>query len=639
MIALLLICAPLASAYQMNVGVTPVQKVLHMMEEMLAKGKAEKQSEKEVFSEYIQWCKDTTREKGYAIRDAGAAVEKLTAAKGKADADVMALNDAIAQLDSDIATANADKKASTEVRDAQRADYDKLHADYSESISSMGEAIRTIGSQPSKMANSFAQFPAKTRGVIAALLEDNLGRPVSADQAGSAFESSSGGILDTLKDMKDKMSDEREKAENEESQQRNAYQLMQQDLTMSIESMSDEMDQKTERSAQRQQDSASDGADAQSQATMKAEDEKYLADVTATCEQKSSDFAERQALRQEELEAVQQAADIIGSGSVSGKADKHLPKLVQTSFVQLRSTTEARRSQVVEFLQNKGLAKAAAQAMEGPFDKVVGMIKSMIAKLTEEAGEEAEHKAWCDGELQANKQTRDSKTAEVSQLTAQKEQIESQLVRLGEEMEALSSAIAELNQQMQQATAQRNKEHAKNTEAVADAKEAQAAVSQALKVLKDFYAKAAAATALVQSHHRQPASFDSAYKGMGGSSTGVVGMLDVILSDFVRLEQETSSEESSAARAFAEFSEDSNADIKMKTDDMKDKGKKSAQKERDLSQTNKDLKATTEELNAAQDVFNTLKPACLDAGVDFEERTARREEEIQSLREALKLLN
>ena len=37
----------------------------------------------------------------------------------------------------------------------------------------------------------------------------------------------------------------------------------------------------------------------------------------------------------------------------------------------------------------------------------------MITKLTEEAGEEAEHKAWCDGELQENKQTRDTKTSEV----------------------------------------------------------------------------------------------------------------------------------------------------------------------------------------------------------------------------------
>ena len=42
------------------------------------------------------------------------------------------------------------------------------------------------------------------------------------------------------------------------------------------------------------------------------------------------------------------------------------------------------------------------------------------------------------------------------------------------------------------------KESAKNKETVADAKEAQTAVSQALTVLKEFYAKAAEATALVQ---------------------------------------------------------------------------------------------------------------------------------------------
>ena len=42
------------------------------------------------------------------------------------------------------------------------------------------------------------------------------------------------------------------------------------------------------------------------------------------------------------------------------------------------------------------------------------------------------------------------------------------------------------------------------------------------------------------------------YKGMGGSSTGVLGMLDVILSDFVRLEEETSTEEADAQRTCAQ---------------------------------------------------------------------------------------
>ena len=82
---------------------------------------------------------------------------------------------------------------------------------------------------------------------------------------------------------------------------------------------------------------------------------------------------------------------------------------------------------------------------------------------------------------------------------------------------------------------------AHNTEAVADAKAVQAAVRQALGVLQKFYDAAAQATSLVQSRagpaNDAPASFSTPYRGMGDSSKGVLGMLDGILPDFVRLDE------------------------------------------------------------------------------------------------------
>lgn len=37
--------------------------------------------------------------------------------------------------------------------------------------------------------------------------------------------------------------------------------------------------------------------------------------------------------------------------------------------------------------------------------------------------------------------------------------------------------------------------------------------------------------------------------------------------------------------------------------------------------------------------FPKLKPSCVDSGVSYEDRVARRKEEIESLQEALKILN
>ena len=57
----------------------------------------------------------------------------------------------------------------------------------------------------------------------------------------------------------------------------------------------------------------------------KAEDEKYLADLVAQCEQKSNDFASRQQLRAEELEAIMKAIEIISSPDVQSASQRRCP--------------------------------------------------------------------------------------------------------------------------------------------------------------------------------------------------------------------------------------------------------------------------------------------------------------------------
>merc|ERR1719253_706167 len=115
---------------------------------------------------------------------------------------------------------------------------------------------------------------------------------------------------------------------------------------------------------------------------------------------------------------------------------------------------------------SKVLALAASRieaAAGGHFDKILGMIKDMITKLTEEASEEAEHKAWCDGELKSNKQTRDAKSSAIDQLTAQSEELSASIAKLGQDIADLTAAIAELDKSVQEATEQRQQEKADNT--------------------------------------------------------------------------------------------------------------------------------------------------------------------------------
>merc|ERR1719428_1300085 len=147
------------------------------------------------------------------------------------------------------------------------------------------------------------------------------------------------------------------------------------------------------------------------------------------------------------------------------------------------------------------------------------MVKDLIVKLMEEATAEAETKGFCDTELSTNEHTRKEKTAQVETLTADIDELTASVAVLSEEITDLTTQITELDAAVAKATTVRNGEKKKNKVTISDAQDAQAAVAQALGVLKEFYDKAGQATALAQQRAAQPEIFDDTpYKGLGGES-------------------------------------------------------------------------------------------------------------------------
>merc|ERR1719240_2086646 len=101
----------------------------------------------------------------------------------------------------------------------------------------------------------------------------------------------------------------------------------------------------------------------------------------------------------------------------------------------------------------------------------------------------------------------------------------------------------------------------KNAETVKEAKAAQVAVEQAMAVLKDFYAKSAEATAFAQQPAEDaPETFEKPYKGLLAEGGNVVDFLEVILSDFTRLEFETAAAEAEEEEQYKTFMFESKKD-------------------------------------------------------------------------------
>merc|ERR1719237_1140350 len=220
----------------------------------------------------------------------------------------------------------------------------------------------------------------------------------------------------------------------------------------------------------------------------------------------------------------------------------------------------ATRSNLVQYLRQRAkelnsrvLSAVAVRVSDDPFRKVKKMIKDLLVRLMEEANEEAEHKGWWDTELATNEQTRKEKTNAVETLHAEIDELEASIAKLKMDIADLSVAVAELDAAMAKATKLRQAEKAENLEAIKDSQEAQTAVAQALIILKEFYSKAAEATALLQQQPVAPDIFDSPYRGMQAENGGVVGMLEVIESDFARLKADTKSAEATAQKEYDTF--------------------------------------------------------------------------------------
>merc|ERR1712113_879883 len=117
--------------------------------------------------------------------------------------------------------------------------------------------------------------------------------------------------------------------------------------------------------------------------------------------------------------------------------------------------------------------------------------------------------------------------------------------------------MGELEVAMAEETAERTAAKQKNEQTIADAKAAQIAVEQATAVLKDFYAKSAQATVLLQMSQTPaddaPETFEKPYNGLMTEHGSVVDFMEVILTDFVRLESETASSEQAEADTYKKF--------------------------------------------------------------------------------------
>merc|ERR1719210_2159544 len=151
-------------------------------------------------------------------------------------------------------------------------------------------------------------------------------------------------------------------------------------------------------------------------------------------------------------------------------------------------------------------------------------------------------------------------------------ELESIRDKLDDEIKELNAEMKELDSELKNATNLRLAEKKENLETIQEAKEGEAAIDGAIDIVDKFYKTSKKETVNLNLAQRAPsddapdAGFDNgeAYVGAQSESGGILAMMDVMKSDFIRTQEETQAAEEKAEQEFLLYSTETTKSIKVK---------------------------------------------------------------------------
>jgi len=671
-------------------NVSPIAKVIELLTDMKNEAVAEGVSEAATYDRFACFCRDTTREKSTSVTSGQDTIESLSADISEKTATREEKADEIQERkkkQEELATTLEE----TKVRLAkERAEYEVTAADLSKAISSLENAISAMDSSKpgflevsAKPHQSFLAIKADIKKSLELAQVLNLVKTTKLKAVSAFLQTSvdpddpeygyhSQGIIEVMGDLlkdfnaeKRQLDDEWEKTETAESELIGDLEGQMTENSNTIDTLKGDVETLGTDIAKAREDLVdSEG--------LMTDDQLYLKDLTERCEQRAGAYDQRSVLRADEIKALTEAltiltdrvGDDVSSSSfleVSSKplAVKEAPSFLQTVRKDTKNLLESARGQTLSgeirkdkalgLLRDEGkrlsstvLVSLAMRVQGDPFVKVKKLIQQLIERLVSESTAEATKKGFCDLELSKAEKNRNHRWADVQRLSAELSSLESKQDALEEELSELDEALTELNENLVNAQQLRAESKQENMETLKDAKEGLAAVSEALLILKVFYKQAAKAKVFLQASpvdEDDPGAASGANKGGQQKANAVLGLLEVIVSDFQKTIKTTSEQESKEAAEFIEFDRTSKADIGGKET-------KTELDEQDLEQTKTTLKEKMKDMESNMNLVDKalaeleeLKPVCIDTGMSYEERVAKREQEIQALKKAVCILD
>jgi len=660
--------------------VTPIEKVMELMKKLSAQVSAEGKKEAAQYDKFACFCKEQADEKLYNIEKSQKIIKKQTAKISKLTTEITELNADINALTLLIEEKEAAIKAAEDLRNEQHEKYLSTDADMQAAIKAIKGAIKALKDSKGNLKGDadldLMQIKALAGQVLSVvhpkLMSVTQRKVVTAlaqtTEPGKAhaFEYQSNDIIAVLEGLKDEFLQNKKELDESEFETNSAFERKRLGLQNEVKfANKDKAEKEQILEAKSEELATTEEEKAQETDAMNA-DQAFLDTVTTDCEQKAADWDQRSKARADELTALADALTTLEEGAAGQYSANKKLNLAQkaTSFLQVRGTS-TEEMQLVATAGASNLLAKAAKSLHSPvlsvtamkvklladhFVKVRAIIKDLVAKLEEDAESEATQKGFCDTNMAAALTDRDTANAQIEEAMATISKITAEKAELEEEIQNLKKAIADNLKALNEATELRNSEKADNEATIATSDEGKTAVELAISILKQFYDNAAFAQTGKYTPpnadrsgktvaDRAPEVFSGEYRGSQGASKGIMGLLDVILSDFERNIESTETSEETAQAGFETFEEDTKTDNTDKEGQIDTKEGRISDIDDLLVETEEDKgDATTLKENSLTEL-KKLKPMCVEGEETYAQRVAKREKEIQALKEAMTLLD
>jgi chromosome segregation ATPase len=641
-----LVFAILGSAFAAKVS--PVAKVIEFLDELKGKVSSDLAAEETMMADYSKWCDTEANEKEDAISSNKRTIGDLEAEIADATARIGELSTEVEDLAGKISGAESDLANATSIRDDEHAAFAASESELVDTVDSLERAIVVVGRGQvsflqSRDKDEMAKYTMalskiiesnwvnkKDKAAVQALLQSSSGDEdlsLQPQASTAAYSSQGGGILDTIKDMKEKAESTLSDARSEEMKAAHAFALLKQSLETELATMKKRMSEATTEKSGLEETKASAEEELASTKKTLADDETYLEELKQSCSMKAAEWETRQKDAAAEMAAIAKAKEVLEDGV--------------KVFLQVSSKTRTKggadddkRERVLALLQGMKdrsyfFSQLKSTARDGPFDKITGLIEGMISRLEKEAAEEADAKSFCDAETKKSKAKQAELTATSDKHAVRIEKATATIAELKEKIKMLQEQMAEMDAAQAEATALRTKEHEEYVKASKDYKDSAEAVANAISVLEAYYSGGS----FVQS--KQAPEFGGK---KGDIASTILGMMEVAESDFTTLLAESEAQEKAAQTAYDKLTESNTVTRAANVEDVK--GKEAAVKSEETALLNykEDYATTGKELDSVLTYLDKLKPQCETKVMSYAERKAKREEEIEGLKEALEIL-